>query len=77
MASSTSLAAVTPSQTTSKLAKTSLWQTFPEFLPIEERIKLTYERAKSIVQHYSKISSTCCIHLTLLRTDGQGYPAFK
>ena len=57
------------SSTTNKLARTPLWQTLPEFLPIEERIKLTYERAKSIVQHYSKIINTCCIHLTLLRTD--------
>jgi hypothetical protein len=72
MAPSTSLASVTPRQTsstTNKLARTPLWQTFPEFLPIEERFKLTYERAKSIVQHYSKITSTCRIHLTLLRTD--------
>ena len=63
MAPSTSPAAVTPRQTTSKLAKTLLWQTFPEFLPIEERIKLTYERANSVVQHYSKITSPCCIYL--------------
>jgi len=72
MAPSASLAPVTSRQTsstTNKLARTPLWQTLPEFLPIEERIKLTYERAKSIVQHYSKIINTYCIHLTLLRAD--------
>ncbi|KAJ3568328.1 hypothetical protein NP233_g5786 [Leucocoprinus birnbaumii] len=39
-------------ESTANLARTSLWQTLPEFLSYEERVKLSFERAKSVVRHY-------------------------
>ncbi|KAF5345829.1 hypothetical protein D9756_010898 [Leucocoprinus leucothites] len=47
-----SLSSLGKAETTAELAKTLLWQTLPEFLSFEERVNLSFERAKSIVQHY-------------------------
>lgn len=40
-------------RSTSQLATTPLWQILPENLPLEERVRLTYARCKSVVQHFS------------------------
>ncbi|KAG7441051.1 acyl-CoA dehydrogenase NM domain-like protein [Guyanagaster necrorhizus] len=40
-------------RSTSQLATTPLWQILPESMSFEERIKLTYARCKSVVQHFS------------------------
>lgn len=39
---------------TDTLASTPLWQARPEFLSTDERVELSYQRAKSVVQHYSE-----------------------
>ncbi|KAF9057220.1 acyl-CoA dehydrogenase/oxidase [Panaeolus papilionaceus] len=53
---------------TAKLATTPLWRTRPESLSYEERIKLSYERAKSIVEHYpmdGSVGTLLTIHYNL------------
>ncbi|KAG7440704.1 acyl-CoA dehydrogenase NM domain-like protein [Guyanagaster necrorhizus] len=40
-------------RSTSQLATTTLWQIRSENLSFEERVKLTYERCKSVVQHFN------------------------
>ncbi|PPQ65120.1 hypothetical protein CVT24_003011 [Panaeolus cyanescens] len=49
-------------KSTSKLAQTHIWQTRPETLSYEDRLKLSYERSKSIVQHY-RLSPEDVLHL--------------
>ncbi|KAF9443135.1 acyl-CoA dehydrogenase NM domain-like protein [Macrolepiota fuliginosa MF-IS2] len=48
---------------TAKLVRTPLWQALPELLHYEERIKLSYERAKSIVQYY-RLTTEDVLHLS-------------
>ncbi|KAK0230056.1 acyl-CoA dehydrogenase NM domain-like protein [Armillaria fumosa] len=40
-------------RSTSQLAMTPLWQILPENMPLEERVKLTYARCKSVVHHFN------------------------
>ncbi|KXN83885.1 Acyl-coenzyme A oxidase [Leucoagaricus sp. SymC.cos] len=58
--------AVTPTRSTRELAKTPLWQTLPEFLPYEDRVKLSYERANSVVQHYRLTAEDVLKHIGTL-----------
>lgn len=53
------------------LASTPLWQIRHEFLSIKERAELAYQRAQSVVQHYSKILSNyrTIIDLTTFESD--------
>jgi hypothetical protein len=41
-----------PSNDTMSLAQTSLWQRRTEALTFEERVKISYKRCRSVLEHY-------------------------
>ncbi|KAF9467065.1 acyl-CoA dehydrogenase NM domain-like protein [Collybia nuda] len=50
-------------RSTYQLAKTELWQLLPENMAPEDRVRLTYERCRSIVQHF-KLTAEDILNIT-------------